>query len=163
MAGRKPKPAAVHKANGNPSKLNLKNFVEPIAEGDLNEPPEGLTASQIKDWHKCIKYAPAGVLKLIDGDVLRNYVINNDIVGRLNAELRAEESLLLFNEKGESKLNPLLTGIRNHSLTVRSLATELGFTPAARARLAAPEGDDKENEFMNLQAPVLATKNGERA
>jgi hypothetical protein len=51
---------------------------EPVAAGDLYNPPPGLTPSQRANWRYAIAHAPKGVLKKIDRGMLLIWIEAED-------------------------------------------------------------------------------------
>jgi hypothetical protein len=71
LAGRRPKPTAVHKIEGTlRSRHSRARTSEPQRRGDLHETPDWLTDSQREGWDYAIKHAPKGLLKRIDRGML---------------------------------------------------------------------------------------------
>ena len=66
MAGRRPKPTAMKKLEGNPGKRKL-NMVEPMPEKGMPECPKWLLPEAKVEWSRlCQKLSEKGVLTEID-------------------------------------------------------------------------------------------------
>ena len=111
MRGRKPKPTALRLANGNPGKRRLRR--EP-ASAPIAGPPDHLPEDMAAIWREVTEAAPSGVLRRADALLV-------ELACRLLAQAR---------HGGDYRAGT--------AAQVRACFAELGMTPAARARLAAP-------------------------
>lgn len=146
MAGRRPKPTALHRLQGtwNATNHGRDRALEPIAQGDLGAAPGDLTPSQREVWRYAIEHAPRGVLKMIDRDILLVWVEARDRwnTARLmqaKIDRGAELKLLIRGPMGlgPSPYNDIL---EKTARTMFRAAQDLGFSPAARPRIhLAPE------------------------
>ena len=141
MAGRRPKPTALHKLQGtyNATNHGRDRAHEPIAEGNLTITPPGLTPSQQAIWRYAIKNAPRHLLKKIDRDMLLIWVEARDrwnIAREMQAKLDSsnELKLLIRGPLGlvESPYNNIL---EKTARTMMRACQDLGFSPATRPRL----------------------------
>jgi P27 family predicted phage terminase small subunit len=149
--GRKPKPVIVHIANGNPGKRPL-NVNEPVADGQLGEPPHELTADQIRLWQYAIENAPRDVLRKIDRDVLRAWVIAADL-HRIAAKRVHDDGIITTGAEGQPMRHPAVTVLRDATSMMMRAAEQMGFSPTARARIKAPEKTvDPKNPWEKLAA-----------
>ena len=145
MAGRRPKPTAIHALNGNPSRLNL-------AERTKNEPqpapiapacPDFLNADGKKEWARAIALLePIGLATGADMAALAIYC---QIYGRW-----AEASRMLLKHgsimkapNGTLKQSPYLPIAVKCEEQMRPYLVELGLTPASRSKIAV-DGTTKE-------------------
>jgi P27 family predicted phage terminase small subunit len=161
--GRPPKPTVLHKIEGTarPHRHDIR-MAEPQAEGDLaHKPaPEWLTDSQRELWADLLLDAPRDLLKRIDWSVFANYIEVVDRHARLvqaQQKLDQDQSLpFLVKSKHGPMLSPYLRAINHCVLLMIRMQGEMGFTPAARARLVtAPperEGDDAANPWNVLRS-----------
>lgn len=106
----------------------------------LGDPPEDFSEVQGAAWVAIAKLAPVGLLTSADREVFSGFVVT--------AALRAQ-ALSLFNRSGGNVLvrdthhdgalvlNPLMREYRRMTEQLRTLGSELGFSPASRARLAS--------------------------
>ena len=148
MRGRKPKPTALHKLHGT---LNATRHAdrasEPAIDGDLLvDPPDWLTAQQQAGWRYAIAHAPRGILKKIDLTVLAIWVEAEDrhrTAAMMQARLDAETKLPLLTKTkdGGVAISPYVRIMTGASLVLMKAASELGFSPASRPRLAQRVGD----------------------
>ena len=120
--GRKPKPTALKVIAGNPGKRAL-NASEPRFPSGGSPAPDWLGDEAAAAWNRL---APAlesnGMLTVADADALAVYC---DLVGRYVEARRAGDDVPMA-----------VVG------QMRQLASEFGFTPAARSRVAAPKPAD---------------------
>lgn len=150
--GRKPKPTALHELQGTLNTTKHRSRVtEPQPPGDpLHAPPDWLTDSQKEGWRYAIAHAPANLLKPIDRTVLVVWVEAEDRHRRATlaqAGLDARNPLMqlvLPRSRGAGKgtelvESPYVRIITRAAETLLRATAELGFSPAARPRLSAPD------------------------
>jgi P27 family predicted phage terminase small subunit len=150
MRGRKPKPTKLKELAGNPGKRRIAAG-EPKPEGNLAEPPEWMTDSQRAGWAYALAHAPRGLLKKIDRSALAIWVCAEDYHRQANQEQAALGRLLVKTEKnGVTVQSPYLPIINKQAQVMLKAAEQLGFTPAARPRIATgatpPLNNDDERE-----------------
>ena len=66
-------------------------------------------------------------------------------------KLIRENGLLTPDENGVLRKNPAMQIFRDNSIAAMKFESELGLTPAARARLARPENDIAEDEYNEFR------------
>lgn len=138
--GPKPKPTHLKVVEGNPGRRPL-NVNEPVAEGDLQLPPEWMTESQKAGWAYAVKHAPLGVLKKIDRAILSVWVVAEDLHREATLKV-AQFGILTKAPKTELPIqSPYLPVINRQAEIMLRAAAELGFTPSARSGLNAGDGD----------------------
>jgi len=158
MRAGKPKPTVLHKLHGtlNVTRHRDRAF-EPPAMGTLedSEAPAELSAGEADAWRYAIEHAPRGVLRQIDRDLLLLWCQARE---RYRRAREAQEAMnlatpelpdLIRGAKGQLLPSPYLHQMHKTALLLMKLASEMGFTPAARPRLAigasapaeAKEGD----------------------
>jgi P27 family predicted phage terminase small subunit len=136
MRGRKPKPTKLKELAGNPGKRRIPPG-EPKPEGNLREPPEWMTDSQRAGWVYALEHAPRSLLKKIDRSALAIWVCAEDYHRQANQEQAALGRLLVKTEKnGVTVQSPYLPIINKQAQVMLKAAEQLGFTPAARPRIA---------------------------
>ena len=136
MRGRKPKPTKLKELAGNPGKRKIAAG-EPKPEGNLAEPPDWMTDSQRAGWAYALAHAPRGLLKKIDRSALAIWVCAEDYHRQANQEQAALGRLLVKTEKnGVTVQSPYLPIINKQAQVMLKAAEQLGFTPAARPRIA---------------------------
>lgn len=163
MAGRRPKPLAMHRLNGNPSMLNaaeLSGVENPQPELGIPEMPKGMMPAARREWKAiCKLLLTNGLLTLVDGKALMAYC---------NAYARAEEAQKIIDKYspviqtsfldkegnlviGDLKANPAVAQAKMWLSLMKSFLIEFGLTPASRRNLKAVRkapGDPME-DFMN--------------
>jgi P27 family predicted phage terminase small subunit len=160
VRGRKPKPTALHETL-NPTRHGKGRSGEPEAEGDLPpEPPDWMSEGQRAGWRHAVEHAPRGILKAIDRGMLAVWVEAEDrhrtaAVMQARLDQGAKLPLLTKTKDGTAVPSPYL-GIMNRAAAIMiKAASELGFSPAARPRLAASaaQGDpaDEHSPWARLK------------
>jgi P27 family predicted phage terminase small subunit len=136
IRGRRPKPTAIRRRDGNPGKRAW-NHDEPIPPEGMPSCPEHLSIVAAEEWHRVAQALyDMGVLTTIDRAALAAYC---QAYGRWGeAEERMRETPALFKTpSGYVQQSPWL-GIANKQLELMGrYMTELAMTPAARSRVAA--------------------------
>jgi P27 family predicted phage terminase small subunit len=156
MPGRRPKPTALHRLQGtyHTGKHGRDRAHEPIAQGELHDPPTDLTPTQEAAWRYAIAHAPRGVLKFIDREVLRSWVETLDRKNEAMQLLEAEENAVLW------LTSPAHRIVDRTTVILVRLAGELGFSPAARPRLHAEPAPITENDDANPWARLRLLPGG---
>jgi P27 family predicted phage terminase small subunit len=134
--GRPPRPIAQVKLQGDyrPYRHD-KRAIEPTAPGELKDcqPPQWMSESQRALWHDILERAPLGLLAAIDLELFAAYV---EVVDCYNAAVKTQNELRLFD--AQCAVSPYRKVIKDCLLLMVRLQSEMGFTPAARARLGQP-------------------------
>lgn len=143
MAGRKPTPFHLRVIDNNPQKRPMPK-TKRIVDDKLKMPP-GLTDGQKKHWRYVIEKSPAGLLKGIDRKVLHLWVIAADIHETAEENLR-NSSMLIKTPNGMAIPSPYINILNRQAEIMHKLNSELGFTPAARARLDFIDASPSESE-----------------
>jgi P27 family predicted phage terminase small subunit len=136
MRGRKPKPTALKRLDGNPGKRGY-NHAEPVLPAGQPDCPAHLSEPARAEWHRIAgTLHEASVLTLVDRAALAAYC---QAWGRwVEAEEKlAETPVLLKTPSGYVQQNPWLS-IANKQLEIMGrYMAELGITPASRSRVVA--------------------------
>jgi P27 family predicted phage terminase small subunit len=142
--GRPPKPTQLHQLHGTfRPKRHGKRVDGKLAAGtgDLDEPPPDLTDSQEDVWRYCVANMPRGVMKRVDRDMLMIWCEARDrwnTARLMQAELDRDSRLKLLIKTPEGlAASPYHDILDKTSKTMIRVAQELGFSPAARARIKA--------------------------
>lgn len=150
MKGRKPKPTWLKVISGNPGKRPI-NAQEPLAKGDLTEPPEWMTESQREVWRAAIANAPAGLLKGIDESVFSVWVVAKDLHREASQKI-AEYGAVIKSPVTETPMQSPYVGVLNRQAQIMLKASsEMGFTPSARSRVRIENEPTKVNKFADLK------------
>jgi P27 family predicted phage terminase small subunit len=141
-----PKATALHVLAGNPGHKRLTPDV-PAASG-IPEPPDFLTGIALEQWHRTVAVMrEIGTLGAETREVLGLYCAAWARVAEAEAEI-ARAGAVVRSRLGGEIANPWIA-IANQSATlVTRLATELGLTPASRARVAPANPSPKANPFL---------------
>jgi P27 family predicted phage terminase small subunit len=137
MKGRKAKPAALKILRMTSKRAEKLIAKQTPAPGPLTDPPAWLTADQKADWEYAIANAPRDVLKRIDKAILAGFIVAQDTHRRAAAAMSSMQ-LLVKSPKLELPMqNPYLPIVNRQFVLMVRAASELGFTPCARARIDA--------------------------
>ena len=135
MRGRRPKPTAIRRMDGNPGKRGW-NSDEPMPPDRLPTCPEHLSNVAAKEWRRVAKTLHSiGVLTVIDRAALAAYC---QAYGRwVEAEEKLADTPTIFKTpSGYVQQSPWLA-IANKQLELMGrYMTELGMTPASRSRVS---------------------------
>ena len=133
--GRPPTPTKLKLLRGEsrPSRLNRS---EPSPRAGLPRMPLDLGDVARTVWRRVLREMGAtGVITAVDGDVLRLYCEAVARYRHASGLLDTSGPVIRGARGGELIKNPLHQVVRDNAVLVRSLARELGLTPAARTSL----------------------------
>jgi P27 family predicted phage terminase small subunit len=150
MRGRKPVPAAIKEAAGNPGRRPIPEHAEPVA-GDP-EPPPHLTAEAVAEWHRVTADMRAmGTLGREVRSVLAVYCLAWSRMVEAEAHVTKFGAIVTAPRTGVAMHNPHAAVAHRAANTVARLAAELGLTPGSRTRVGAvspkPEADSPWDVF----------------
>jgi P27 family predicted phage terminase small subunit len=116
---------------------------DPKPKGELLEPPGWLSPDQKKRFSQILRDAPPKLLRRWDAGLLASYVVTESIIAETTLACATPQGchLLELNSKGTMNMNPLLKIQSRFIPILRTLGSELGFSPASRAGLRLPEED----------------------
>lgn len=135
IRGRKPKPTALRRSEGNPGKRGY-NHAEPAAPGDLPDCPVHLSAAARAAWERlAAAMHEIGVLSTVDRAGFAAYC---QCYGRwVEAEQKLQETPLLYKtQTGYVQQSPWLSVANKQLELMGRYMAEFGLTPASRARVA---------------------------
>ena len=162
MRGRKPKPTALKRIEGNPGRRPI-NGREPVAPPDLPSCPQHLAPSAKAEWKRLARVLyDIGLLSRLDRAALAAYCA---AYGRwVEAEKKLQETpALLKTPSGYVQPSPWI-GIANRQMEIMAkFMAEMGLTPSSRSRVTVPsrvrpkpweygaclDPDDPASEFLN--------------
>jgi P27 family predicted phage terminase small subunit len=160
MRGRKPIPTHLKLLRGNPGRRPIESEPEPRLGPSVPEPPPFLDGYAAEEWRKvaaelhCMK-----LLSVVDEGTLGIYCAAYQCwrnAQELLAEIRKTDpmrGLLTEGLKGNVFEHPLLAVSRRAAQEMLRVATEFGFAPAARARIASGVGHaESDSKFGDLLA-----------
>lgn len=150
--GPQPKPTALKLLEGNPGNRRLnRNEVQPV--GRL-ERPSHVTGPAAEEWDRVINSMPPGFYTAADVPTLVTYCIAWVLYRNAVAVIaRKPEEGGGMEAKGSQKqpvAHPLLAEVKGFSKLILQCGDRLGMSPAARARLEAPDNEDPHGEFAGL-------------
>jgi P27 family predicted phage terminase small subunit len=141
-AGRKPKPPALRRIEGNPGKRPIPKTPQPPAK--MPTPPPGLCAIARAEWKRAASILhPVGLLTVADRAAFEGYCLQY---------ANRRRAMALINSKGlmiGKVKNPAAQLFRDADSAVRAWCAEFGMTPSARGRMALP-GSEDEDELERL-------------
>lgn len=178
MPGRRPKPTALKKLEGNPGKRAL-NHAEPQPEKIAPEMPKGLSKAAKREWNRIVPLLlKLGLLSEIDGKALASYCDAVAIIeeARKCIRERGQYYTPFYTDKrtgelvpGEMKTNPAVKDLLKATAMKKAFEIEFGLTPASRAKLKVekpPEVDPLDALLNNgptiVPFPVAENKSGEQ-
>lgn len=147
MRGRKPLPTEVKILQGTAQPCRL-NPAEPKLEIGIEfEPPENLSPLAAEKWRFVVLNEGTQAIKRLDTVVLALYCA-------LWAELEELQRIVdksgqvLFDEAGVPQgINPAFNAKKKTEAQLIKVASELGFTPSSRSRVAATGKDPNADAF----------------
>ena len=147
MAGRKPKPTALKKLEGNPGKRKL-NTKEPNPGKGMPDCPIWLLREAKTEWTRLSeKLNQMGVLTEIDRSAFAAYC-QSYARWKEAQEHFYSECATYDTENGMQRPNPRAAICNTEQRLMMQAASEFGLTPSARSRILAVSGIDKEEDEM---------------
>lgn len=121
---------------------------EPKPKGDLIDAPEWFNDELRAGWEYALSHAPRGLLKRIDSSVLTIWVTAENLYREASLRV-AETGTVIKTENGNPIQNPYLSIMNKQAAIMLKVASELGFSPAARPRLSIESYhfDDDSSEY----------------
>ena len=146
--GRKPKPTAIKKLQGNAGKRAL-NKSEPAPAADPPELPDHLDAEAAIEWHKITAIlSQMRILSVADKAAIAIYCQAWSTMIEAHKQVR-EFGAVVKSPNGYPIQNPHLSIANGAAKQLKTMLTELGLTPAARSRVSVPE-KEKVNPFAEF-------------
>jgi P27 family predicted phage terminase small subunit len=145
MRGRKPTPTYLKLLKGNPGRRPIvEDGIDPPVSEKVPPPPQFLEGYAADEWWKmATELYRMRLLTVVDETALASYCLSY-------ARWRDAEELLSLHKANDPRMrgllvrgknttieNPLIGIARRASQEMLRVASEFGFTPAARARIAA--------------------------
>ena len=134
--GRKPKPTALQKLEGNPGKRTLNKY-EPLPPASTLRCPNYLLPEARKEWRRL---APAliamGVLTVADAVPFAAYCTTY-ARWREAEDFISQHGAIYKDPRGFARPNPYVAMAAHHLREIKSLAAEFGLTPANRTAIMA--------------------------
>jgi P27 family predicted phage terminase small subunit len=157
--GRKPKPTAVKKLQGNPGKRKLAGR-EPKPKTAVKRPYGLGKGLQDRFWKEhADELARLQILTGIDVAAFRLMAEHYAFAVQAAQQLR-EEGLTVEGREGPKK-NPLAQIFRDNSMAYKSFAEQFGMTPSARTRLQIDLQPDEGEQLSLVDALFAAVQQAE--
>jgi P27 family predicted phage terminase small subunit len=123
--------------HGNPG--HRKKQSEPVPTGALADdaPPAWLSAEQREAWKYALDHAPPALLRRIDRGVLTGWVVVEDLLRRASEAVNQGGLMARVSDVTLAVPAPAVGIVLKATAAMARLASELGFSPAARARVYA--------------------------
>lgn len=132
--GRKNKPSALKRLNGNPGKRKL-NQLEPAFEVAIPEAPDVLEGDALLEWTRVTQeLAAKQIITHVDLAILMLYCQNFADWKKHRAVLKNEADFLQT-DKGYTYPNPRIGLINTLGEKLAKYAAELGITPSSRTKV----------------------------
>ena len=145
MAGRKPKPTAIKKLEGNHGKRKL-NMKEPIPAKGMHECPQWLLAEAKKEWERLADLMnQMGVLTEVDMAAFAAYCQSYARWKEAQEHITSEGSTF-ETDKGYQQQTPWVGIANTNQKLMLQAASEFGLTPSSRSRIVAGNAKGKEPE-----------------
>lgn len=157
MAGRTPKPTALRlvESGGNlRTRFKERAEREPRPRAAIGEPPAYFSLDQLEVWFRLVGASPEGLLTGCDREVFEGFVVLAAARAKLLQQYNESSKQVIAPAPDDSNRWVLVASLREYKRlteSLRVLAHELGFTPAARTRvlIASPEKpEDPLAEFL---------------
>jgi P27 family predicted phage terminase small subunit len=134
--GQTPKPSQIKRLEGNRRQRGLARITDDPQGVGWPQMPARLTEEEQRLWMKVVASLPVGLLTQADDSALETFAIEWAKMREADAMIK-KTGLLVQSPVGPVR-NPLLVVYNNAVKNMISLGTNLGLSPVARARLAAP-------------------------
>lgn len=138
------KPSALAAPHGRTNHARKRVVDEPLPTGELVDPPSWLTPEQCEGWRYALANSPPGMLKALDRAMLVVWVVAEDLHKQAAVALAKEEVMIPAGPGwSQTGVNPWHSVLHRQASVMRQVSAELGFSPAARPRLAGqPKAPD---------------------
>lgn len=147
--GRKPKPAALKRLEGNPGKRRIPEEPAPVRGLEVGDAPEWLPVAAREIWSRELGRVPAGVLGLHHAEMYGQYCMVLAEAIRC-AEMAAKGPPVVKLRNGPWTQNPFAATFLKLVETARKLASEMGLTPTSAPRAVIERNAKVENPFEVL-------------
>src|SRR5690554_3515973 len=113
-----------------------------------------MTESQRQGWDYAVRHAPPALLSRLDAGILAVWVVAEDLHRQACASVAKYGLVTKSPSQGLPMQNPFLPIVNRQAGIMLKAASELGFSPTARARkgMGATGKADGGNRFAKLDA-----------
>jgi P27 family predicted phage terminase small subunit len=149
MRGRKPTPTHLRLLQGNPQRRPVRtDEPQPRSLPYPETPPSYIEAYAQEEWNRlALEMHRLGLLTVLDTAAFAAYCVAfarwrtaEEALARMAANDPVMKGLIVKGQHGTAVENPLVKTSRRAGQEMLRFATEFGFTPAARSRIAAGVG-----------------------
>ena len=152
MRGRKPKPTTLKIIEGNPGKRPL-NDREPIPPETIPDCPDWLDQTAQQEWERMSNILQEmGLLTTADRSALAAYCVAYSRWVQAEQQVQKFGTIVKSPEKGFPMKSPYLTVADQALEAMRKLMVEFGLTPSSRSRIRVPEGRDRSEFDLFVEA-----------
>lgn len=149
QTGRKPKPTAIKKLEGNPGKRRLNEY-EPIPENKAPKCPMWLEPEAKKEWRRTAKRLEAlGILTEVDMAAFAGYC---QAFARWKEaeEFISKHGTIVKTPSGYWQQVPQVSIAQTYLKIMHKFCEQFGLTPSARSRIIADAGQSADADPMEL-------------
>lgn len=151
--GRKPKPTAVKRLEGNPGKRPLNRF-EPVPESIAPECPDWLTQEAKEEWHRLVdKMVNLGTLTEMDMAAFAGYC-QSYARWKEAEEFIEKHGTIVKTPSGYWQQVPQVSIAQTNLKIMLKFCSEFGLTPSSRSRMIA--GDNKDAVVDEMEFLLMA-------
>lgn len=137
MRGRRPKPTRLKVLTGNPGKRPL-NRAEPRPESSIPDCPPELGPVAQREWHRLVGALGAlGMLTSLDRAALAAYCGAYALWAEATQNIQ-KFGTMVKSPSGYPIQSPYVAIANRQAEIMMRIASEFGFTPASRSRIAIP-------------------------
>ena len=148
-AGRRPKPSAIKRLEGNPGKRKL-NDREPQPEKTAPPCPEWLEPDAKEEWNRLSSHMEElGILTEVDMAAFASYCQAYARWKRAEEELTTLGRTIVKTNSGYWQQVPQVAIAQSYLKIMTKAAAEFGLTPASRSRIIA--GDTRQGSVDELE------------
>lgn len=151
MAGRKPKPTELKVLQGNPGKRKLNTEAPKAPALDDDTPPDILDKKAMEEWKRVIPgLRKTGVLTTVDVMCLAAYCQSYSRWYEAEKVIAKNGTTYSgYTKNGDEiiRKNPNVDIAKQAMHEMRAFASELGITPASRARVNGKQADKKKSAW----------------
>ena len=149
QSGRKPKPTAVKALEGNPGKRSL-NTGEPKPEKKAPRCPAWLEGEAKEEWKRMAgQMEKLGILTEIDMAAFAGYC-QAHARWKEAEEFITQHGTIVKTPSGYWQQVPQVSIAQTYLKIMNRFCEQFGLTPSSRSRIVADNGEDKENDTMEL-------------
>lgn len=123
-------------------------YIAPLSEAEKEKFLSNSLDVRLENAYKLL--ASKKVLTQCDEELFMRYVAHVRFAHEAE-ELIKKNGLLVLDKDNVLRKNPAMQIFRDNSIAAMRIESELGLTPASRARIARPENDTAEDEYAEFR------------